>query len=163
MARVGRDGVIVDSEARNAPALGTGAESEYNRRVSEDYSQFVAAHRERRLLDQQRATECAERAWEAARAAADRLVSRLEVTGVILFGSLARDVFTTHSDIDLAVEGLRPGMLVDAQAVAEDNCPFKSSTFFRSTVPDPTLRARFAARGLSCGRADSFRRSSTER
>jgi len=92
--------------------------------VPGDYSQFVAAHRERRLLEQQRAVKSAELAWQAAREAADRLVARLGVSRVLLFGSLARDAFTAHSDIDLAVEGLTAGMLVDAQAIAEDNCPF---------------------------------------
>jgi predicted nucleotidyltransferase len=96
----------------------------YHSFVPEDFEQFVAAHRERRERDQQLAAELALHARQAAQNVADSLVARFGVTRVLLMGSLARGAFTLRSDIDLAVEGLAPGLLVDALAVAEQGCPF---------------------------------------
>ncbi|HEX9576951.1 MAG TPA: nucleotidyltransferase domain-containing protein, partial [Myxococcales bacterium] len=42
-----------------------------------------------------------------------------------LFGSLARGRFHERSDIDLAVEGLPPGKLTDAMAIAEEGSHFQ--------------------------------------
>jgi len=61
----------------------------------------------------------------AANAGAARIAERFDMTRIYLFGSLARSAFRAESDIDLAVEGLAPGQLVDALGAAEHGCPFR--------------------------------------
>ena len=43
---------------------------------------------------------------------------------MVLFGSLARGAFRQGSDIDLGVEGLPEGRVLDAHAVASSGCEF---------------------------------------
>ncbi len=92
--------------------------------VPNDFSQYISAYRERRTREQQLVSERALRARAAAEVAAEKLGMQLGVGRVFLFGSLARGTFSLRSDIDLAVEGLAAGMLVDALAVAEEHCAF---------------------------------------
>jgi predicted nucleotidyltransferase len=65
-------------------------------------------HRRAAEADTRRA-ERREAAWAVAREAADLLRSRYGATRALAFGSLAEGThFSERSDIDLAVEGLRP-------------------------------------------------------
>lgn len=93
--------------------------------MSSRFSAYVAAHR----AEQERATlalpALRARARAEAALAASRIGDRVGAERVLLFGSLARGSFGSDSDIDLAVEGLAPGRLVDAMAAAEEGCPFK--------------------------------------
>ncbi len=93
--------------------------------MSSRFSAYVAAHR----AEQERATlalpALRARARAEAALAASRIGDRVGAERVLLFGSLARGSFGPGSDIDLAVEGLAPGRLVDAMAAAEEGCPFK--------------------------------------
>jgi predicted nucleotidyltransferase len=100
-------------------------EAKYNWPMPAEYHDFIAAHRERRQREQERARKREELAHKAAEEAAEQLALNLGVTGVYLFGSLARGQFGSRSDIDLAVEGLVPGKLVDALGIVERNRAFE--------------------------------------
>lgn len=65
------------------------------------------------------------RARTPAEEAARRIAAAIDVHYVYLFGSLARGAFQRGSDIDLAVDGLPPGKLIDALTAAEQGCPFR--------------------------------------
>jgi predicted nucleotidyltransferase len=93
--------------------------------VAPEYAAYIEAHRERRRLEQQCAQQQALAAREAAQQAAAMLARSLGVSRVYLFGSLARGTFGSRSDIDLAVEGLAPGKLVDALGIVECNRRFE--------------------------------------
>jgi predicted nucleotidyltransferase len=90
-----------------------------------DFSKYLAAHARLRERERLALPARASRARRAALEAAQRIGVRTSASRVLLFGSLARGSFGSHSDIDLAVEGLRPGELVDALAAAESGCPFR--------------------------------------
>ena len=71
--------------------------------------------RERMTLGKRR-----ERAWEVARSAARMLREEFGARRIIAFGSLAHGAwFTSRSDIDLAVEGLPPGVIWKAWSKVE--------------------------------------------
>jgi predicted nucleotidyltransferase len=54
--------------------------------------------------------------------AARRLGEAFPVSRAVLFGSLARGTIHDRSDIDLFVEGLPDGSILDAYAVASEGC-----------------------------------------
>ena len=71
---------------------------------------YAATLRQRASQDAERRRRRLDAAWRVARDAAELLRSRYGATSVLVFGSLAEgDHFTPHSDIDLAVRGIRPG------------------------------------------------------
>lgn len=84
-----------------------------------------------RLRDQDREMEKVrrEKAWAAARAAAELLRQEFHATRVVVFGSLARDgSFTKWSDVDIAAWGIDPkdtlraiGVVMDMDAGVEIN------------------------------------------
>ena len=78
-------------------------------------------------LDQEQLLERWQRAWNAARMAADVLRRRFGATRVVAFGSLARrDWFTPWSDIDLAAWDIPPDSFYRAvAAVAGLSSEFK--------------------------------------
>lgn len=70
---------------------------------------FVAIVHARRERDRTLAAAARDRAWHAARAAADMLCARFGATRVVAFESLAEHegrFFGTRSDIDLAARGI---------------------------------------------------------
>jgi predicted nucleotidyltransferase len=89
------------------------------------FDEYMQAHRARREAAAVEAVARALEARAAAVTAAQRLGERLGVRRVVLFGSLARGRFHERSDIDLAVEGLPPGKLTDAMAIAEEGSHFQ--------------------------------------
>ena len=66
--------------------------------------QLHATHREAPRPQEQLATQ----AREAARTAAGILKHEYGAQRVVLFGSLTRDTFDAHSDIDIGVSGIEP-------------------------------------------------------
>jgi len=93
--------------------------------VPSQFSEYVAAHRAERARAEAALPALRARARAEATLAAARIGERVGADRVLLFGSLVRGSFGPGSDIDLAVEGLAPGRLVDAMAAAEDGCPFQ--------------------------------------
>jgi uncharacterized protein len=89
-----------------------------------EFAGYVAEHRARLERERLALPALLEQARRAARDAAVRIAGRTHATRILLFGSLARGTFGPRSDIDLAVEGLVPGQLVEALAAAETGCPF---------------------------------------
>jgi predicted nucleotidyltransferase len=92
--------------------------------VGRDLREYVLAHLARRAEEQRALSSVTEQAWEAARQAAERIGACVGAKRVLVFGSLVRGRFVRGSDLDLAVDGLEPGRLVDALAAAEADCPF---------------------------------------
>jgi len=86
----------------------------------------IAVYRETatRLKEQDREEEKArrEKAWAAARMAADLLRDRFHATRVVVFGSLARPhtSFTRWSDVDIAAWGLAPENWLRAMGAVMD-------------------------------------------
>jgi len=75
-------------------------------------------------LDQEQLSERWQRAWIAARRAADVLRRRFGATRVVAFGSLARrDWFTPWSDIDLAAWDIPPDLFYRAVAAVAGLSP----------------------------------------
>lgn len=104
---------------------------------ADPFASYVRAHRERDEQAQRELPTLRESARNAARAAAERIGARTQARRVLLFGSLARGTFRVGSDIDLAVEGLPAGQLVDALAAAEDGCPLPIDVLpLEATRPD---------------------------
>jgi predicted nucleotidyltransferase len=74
-----------------------------------DMARYRATARKRAAQEQQAQLQRADQARAVAREAATLLKEKFGAGRVILFGSLARgDRFHRRSDIDLAVEGVRP-------------------------------------------------------
>ncbi len=107
--------------------------------MAADYSDYIDAHRAQRRLEHERTRQRAHWARIAAHEAAEKLARTLGVRRVYLFGSLARGTFAMRSDIDLAVEGLAPGKLVEATSVVQTN-----ETFEFDVVPLDAMRPGFA-------------------
>jgi predicted nucleotidyltransferase len=82
------------------------------------FDAYVARHAERRAQAGRDLAVHAAAAFVRAREIARVLVQTFGVRRVILFGSLARGAFGPRSDVDLAVEGLPPGALLEAHVVA---------------------------------------------
>jgi predicted nucleotidyltransferase len=109
--------------------------------VPSSFSEYAAWHRAQREREQLALPALQARARQAAHDAAARIGTRVGARRVLLFGSLARGSFGLGSDIDLAVEGLAAGRLVDALAAAEDGCPFRVDVVpLESTRPEMTRR-----------------------
>lgn len=92
--------------------------------------QSMAQYREtalaRELETQQAVAARRERAWIAARRAADLLRAEFGASRVVLFGSLARGDLTLHSDIDLAAWGIpRDDYFVAVARVQDVSAEFK--------------------------------------
>ncbi len=109
---------------------------------------YLEAHRRRRRQAAEEAAARAERARRAATAAAERLARELAVRRVILFGSLARGAFGERSDIDLAVEGLAPGKLVEALVTAGRDCEFAVDVVPLDHAP-PYIRQAVISEGIA--------------
>ena len=78
---------------------------------------LVEAARDRARREALAVRERREKAWKAAREAADLLKSRYHVTRVVVFGSLTEaDRFHPWSDLDLAVWDLSPADYFEAVA-----------------------------------------------
>jgi len=91
------------------------------------------------------------------RATLPALVERLYALGaerVWLFGSLAHGDVHERSDIDLAVEGLRPGTFFDAYADLLDAAEARVDLVDLSTAP-PSLREHILASGRALSRAEA--------
>jgi predicted nucleotidyltransferase len=75
----------------------------------EQVSSYRKHAQQRRQQEQPEIEQRRERAWEAARMAAQVLKQKFDITRVVVFGSLARDAgFSRWSDVDIAVWGLDP-------------------------------------------------------
>ncbi len=88
-----------------------------------EWMRYLEAHRRRFAPPKPTATErrTRERLLARARRAAALLKERFGVRRVVLFGSLADDVwFRTDSDVDLAVEGLSAEDYWEAWRLVED-------------------------------------------
>ena len=85
--------------------------------AEEYWKQRFAADREQ--LEQTRQAGLA----QATKAAAAMRERWPQIRAVHLFGSVLDDRFRSHSDLDLLVDGLPPGSLLDAIAIAEDAGP----------------------------------------
>ena len=60
---------------------------------------------------------------QATKAAAAMREKWPQIRAVYVFGSVLDERFRSHSDLDLLVDGLPPGSLLDAIAIAEDAGP----------------------------------------
>jgi uncharacterized protein len=92
--------------------------------VTDRFEPYVRAHQARRVVAEADRADLCRRAREAADSAARRLAEAFPVIRVVLFGSLARGTFQEGSDIDLGVEGLPEGRVLDAHGVASSGCAF---------------------------------------
>lgn len=81
----------------------------------EDMERYREAWRRRWAEEEARRAQRQERAWAVAREAAALLKSRFGAHRVRVFGSLLAPWFHERSDIDLAVEGVPPERMRDAE------------------------------------------------
>lgn len=89
-----------------------------------DIAPYRAASHRRRQAEQELLAQRKERAWGTARQAAKLLKERFGATKVLLFGSLAHNLwFSTTSDIDLAAWGIAPEDYFRAVAKLQDLSP----------------------------------------
>jgi predicted nucleotidyltransferase len=110
-----------------------------------EIDRFVRYHRQR--LDRRSAARARLKAELRARLpAVAAALTRLGARRVILFGSLASDRFEEDSDVDLAVEGLPTGSLIDAIAEAS-RVLHRPVDLIRIEAASPRLRARIQADG----------------
>jgi len=91
----------------------------------ERYESYLRQHQARRAAAEAEQLQLCRRARAAAEAAAERLAVQVGARKVVLFGSLARGAFRPGSDIDLAIEGLAEGRILEALAAASEACEFE--------------------------------------
>ena len=89
----------------------------------EEIEAYRAAWRRRWAEVEARRAQRQERAWGIARAAARLLRERFGARRVRVFGSLSTPWFHEGSDIDLAVEGIPPERLSEAEAALAELAP----------------------------------------
>ena len=77
---------------------------------------------------------------QAAKAAAAMRERWPQIRAVHLFGSVLDDRFRSHSDLDLLVDGLPPGSLLDAIAIAEDAGPLPVDLKRREDLSDDLVQ-----------------------
>ena len=91
-----------------------------------------------------------ERAWRAARAAADVLRGQFNATRVVAFGSLAhRDEFPPWSGIDLAAWGISPGAFYRAVAIMTGSSSEFKVHLIAPEDCSPTLRRAIEQEGIT--------------
>jgi predicted nucleotidyltransferase len=100
----------------------------------EYWKQRFAADREQ--LEQTRQAGLA----QATKAAAAMRERWPQIRAVHLFGSVLDDRFRSHSDLDLLVDGLPPGSLLDAIAIAEDAGPLPVDLKRREDLSDDLVQ-----------------------
>lgn len=91
--------------------------------IPEEIERYREAWRRRWAEEEARRAQRRERAWAVAREAAALLKSRFGARRVRVFGSLPTPWFHERSDIDLAVEGIPPDRLSEAEATLADLAP----------------------------------------
>ncbi len=89
----------------------------------EELEAYREAWRRRWAEEEARRARRQERAWVVARAAARLLKERFGARRVRAFGSLPTPWFRERSDIDLAVEGVPPERLGEAEAALAELAP----------------------------------------
>ena len=77
---------------------------------------------------------------QAAKAAAAMRERWPQIREVHLFGSVLDDRFRSHSDLDVLVDGLPPGSLLDAIAIAEDAGPLPVDLKRREDLNDDLVQ-----------------------
>ncbi len=88
------------------------------------------------------------KAWRGARRAATFLKQEYGATRVVAFGSLAHGAwFHAHSDIDLAVEGLPPGVVWRAWSAIEQLVPGFDVDLIELETATALLRRRIQEQG----------------
>ena len=102
--------------------------------AEEYWKQRFAADREQ--LEQTRQAGLA----QATKAAAAMRERWPQIRAVHLFGSVLDDRFRSHSDLDLLVDGLPPGSLLDAIAIAEDAGPLPVDLKRREDLSDDLVQ-----------------------
>jgi uncharacterized protein len=103
------------------------------------FAPYVRAHRARQVAAEAELGDLCRRARTQAEAAATRLAEAFPVSRVVLFGSLERGAIHAGSDIDLFVEGLPEGSVLDAYAVASSGCELEVNV-----VPSSSAKAYIA-------------------
>lgn len=111
--------------------------------VSEEHRAAWRRHAERA---QKRNDAAAVRARAALPAIVQLLREKYSATRIILFGSLARNRFTTESDIDLAAEGIPPAHFFHALGDVNSIAPC-----WVDLKPLETLDAHFLQRVMKTG------------
>jgi predicted nucleotidyltransferase len=103
-----------------------------------------------REQDREAEKERRERAWIAARAAAELLRSRFNATRVVVFGSLAREEtsFTRWSDIDIAAWGLAARDSLTALGVVLDMDTGFEMNLVDVNVCKPAILESIASEGI---------------
>ncbi len=89
----------------------------------EEIEAYREAWRRRWAEEEARRAQRQERAWAVAHAAARLLKERFGARRVRVFGSLPTPWFQEGSDIDLAVEGIPPERLGEAEAALAELAP----------------------------------------
>jgi predicted nucleotidyltransferase len=108
------------------------------------------AYRPGAAPDQEQLLERWQRAWIAARMAADVLRRRFGATRVAAFGSLARrDSFTPWSDIDLAAWDIPPDSFYRAVAVVAGLSPEFKVDLVAPEDCEPALRRVIEQEGVA--------------
>ena len=108
------------------------------------------AYRPGAELDQEQLLERWQRAWIAARRAADVLRWRFGATRVVAFGSLARrDWFTPWSDIDLAAWDIPPDSFYRAVAAVAGLSPEFKVDLVAPEDCQPALRRVIEQEGVA--------------
>ncbi|GBD07939.1 hypothetical protein HRbin22_00165 [Candidatus Thermoflexus japonica] len=102
----------------------------------EEIEAYREAWRRRWAEEEARRAQRRERAWTVARAAARLLKEHFGARRVRVFGSLPTPWFQEGSDIDLAVEGIPPERLGEAEAALAELAP----DFRMDLVPLEELR-----------------------
>lgn len=115
--------------------------------VRERWAPYVAAWKRRLAAEEAADERRREEAWDVARRAARLLVEEFGVGRVVVFGSLASGRFRSGSDIDLAVEGLRPERFFRADARLAWELPVPIDLKPLADLP-PSLRQRVEEEGV---------------
>lgn len=116
--------------------------------TAEQLAVYRRTAQERWQARQQQVAGRRRQAWRLARRAAVLLKKEYGATRVVAFGSLAHGAwFHDRSDVDLAVEGLAPGVIWRAwSAVERLSSGFEVDLLEIETVADP-LRQRIQEQG----------------
>lgn len=117
--------------------------------TKEDMAVYRTAARQKEVQEQQARNLRLQQARQIAKQAADILKEKFGAKQVVLFGSLAQDMFHQRSDIDLAVEGIDSKQFWQAWNTLDTLGPeFEIDLVAMETV-SPKLRQQIEQEGVN--------------
>ncbi len=73
------------------------------------YQDYIESWKKRKIVEEEKQKIRKKELKKVARRIAEFIAKKYKVKKIILFGSLVKEKFREHSDIDLAIEGLEKG------------------------------------------------------